>query len=683
MHEILKRALDEALTGAYAAELPGGAEEIVFSEDFEREMRGLIRRTDRPIQKYIPILTAAACAVIAIGCAALLPRLLSDRIPVEPNEDGTVTSVSSAPVIEEPVESTSVTETVSDDTEKIRDENPGAVGAGFADEPLISDKEDTTERDDEDGVDGEIDAPTAGSSEETSPPVPAETDPSEMEIPDHEEILEEDAADNDEDDSDSEDSIPTDDDDMDYDSVDDDMDYDSDDDVSYDSDHDDIAIDEDNDEETDESALQPIEKRDSLDEEIRALLGCSLSDSYLHYGGGYVNGKRYELPIVEGISPETYRDPALAELIGAAKYIGGEPGEVGLPLFTGNIGKAAPVIPPVYESDQSDRNSYDEIYFGEDAWVADEEDEIDTPTETVYLEIFPNGNACVRKEGYGGEAYYRLEDEALQKLTERIETRFSAKEPETVGELTEQLGSAEDYAQVYVGIRNYYDCTMYGELFDGSFFGELLQKYRDEPLRENDGTPSGTCPVYVRLTSRKTLQDEFFYFYADGTVSVPGEKAFTVDPAELRGLLTEYCRQKGLAPPIFYETLGEYLVGKNFTVLNAARIYARDMSDDVSFSGDDAEIRALVEKYAVESSFLPDGRGVSFGERESITLEPAGWFPSLRISRNEIQIGYSRNIFKTPDGLYDKLYTIISEKGESPYAAQDEDYYDDDVAYED
>lgn len=680
MHEILKRALDEALTGAYAAELPGGAEETVFSEDFEREMRGLIRRTDRPIQKYIPILTAAACAVIAIGCAVLLPRLLSDRIPVEPNEDGTVTSVSSAPVIEEPVESTSVTETVPDDTEKIRDENPGAVGAGFADEPLLSDQEDTTERDDEDGVGGEIDAPTAGSSEETSPPVPAETDPPETEIPDYEEILEEDAADNAEDDSDSEDSIPTDDD-MDYDSVDDDMDYDSDDDVSYDSDHDDIAIDEDNDEETDESALQPIEKRDSLDEEIRALLGCSLSDSYLHYGGGYVNGKRYELPIVEGISPETYRDPALAELIGAAKYIGGEPGEVGLPLFTGNIGKAAPVIPPVRESDQSDRNSYDEIYFGEEAWVADEEDEIDTPTETVYLEIFPNGNVCVRKEGYGGEAYYRLEDEALQKLAERIETRFSVKEPETVGELTEQLGSAEDYAQVYVGIRNYYDCTMYGELSDGSFLEALLRKYRKAEIRKEE--TYGNAPIQISLTSRKSLRTENLMFYSDGTVKMLGGGVFKIDESEVRAVLTEYCRQKGLAPPVFYETLGEYLVGKNFTVLNAARIYARDMSDDVSFSGDDAEIRALVEKYAAESELLPDGRGVSFGERESITLEPAGWFPSLRISRNEIQIGYSGNIFKTPDGLYDKLYAIISEKGESPYTAQDEDYYDDDVVYED
>lgn len=680
MHEILKRALDEALTGAYAAELPGGAEETVFSEDFEREMRGLIRRTDRPIQKYIPILTAAACAVIAIGCAVLLPRLLSERVPVEPNEDGTVTSVSSAPVIEEPVESPPAAETVPDDTEKIRDENPGAVGAGFADEPLISDKEDTTERDDEDGVGGEIGAPTVtGSSEETSPPVPAETDPSETEIPDHEEILEEDAADNVEDDSDSGDSIPTDDD-MDYDSVDDDMDYDSDDDVSYDSDHDDIAIDEDNDEETDESALQPIEKRDSLDEEIRALLGCSLSDSYLHYGGGYVNGKRYELPIVEGISPETYRDPALAELIGAAKYIGGEPGEVGLPLFTGNIGKAAPVIPPVRESDQSDRNSYDEIYFGEEAWVADEEDEIDTPTETVYLEIFPNGNVCVRKEGYGGEAYYRLEDEALQKLAERIETRFSVKEPETVGELTEQLGSAEDYAQVYVGIRNYYDCTMYGELSDGSFLEALLRKYRKAEIRKEE--TYGNAPIQISLTSRKSLRTENLMFYSDGTVKMLGG-VFKIDESEVRAVLTEYCRQKGLAPPVFYETLGEYLVGKNFTVLNAARIYARDMSDDVSFSGDDAEIRALVEKYAAESELLPDGRGVSFGERESIMLEPAGWFPSLRISRNEIQIGYSGNIFKTPDGLYDKLYAIISEKGESPYTAQDEDYYDDDVVYED
>ena len=50
MHEILKRALDEALTAAYAGEIPVGTEEVAFSEGFEREMCNLIRKTDRPFR---------------------------------------------------------------------------------------------------------------------------------------------------------------------------------------------------------------------------------------------------------------------------------------------------------------------------------------------------------------------------------------------------------------------------------------------------------------------------------------------------------------------------------------------------------------------------------------------------------------------------------------------------------
>ncbi|MDE7234144.1 MAG: hypothetical protein K2N29_03700, partial [Ruminiclostridium sp.] len=183
MYEILKRALDEALTAAYAGEIPVGAEEVAFSEGFEREMRGLIRKTDRPIQKYIPILTAAACAAIAIGCAVLLPRLLSNPVPVEPNEDSTATVTSPAP-IDEPVESSSTAGTTPDEPHEIQDENPSAAGG------VSDDKEDTTEWDDEDGdVAGENGVPAVtGSSVSTPDPYPQ--DPNDFPatvIPDSEE----------------------------------------------------------------------------------------------------------------------------------------------------------------------------------------------------------------------------------------------------------------------------------------------------------------------------------------------------------------------------------------------------------------------------------------------------------------------------------------------------------------
>ncbi len=711
MHEILKRALDEALTAAYAGEIPVRAEEVAFSESFEREMRGLIRKTDRPIQKYIPILTAAACAVIAIGCAVLLPRLLSHSVPVEPNESSAVT-------IDEPVESTSAAETDSDEPNAIRDENPGAAGIvpsdirdanpnygpgpdEFEDEnpgamgDVVDDEEDTTEWDDEDDdVGGENGVPAVtDSSPLTVDPSPQ--DPNDFPatgIPDSEEAaaddkdedsvgenteVDEDTAVDDEDGGENIITDDSDDDDAAYVDDEDDSDYDSDDDdVAYD-DSDDDDMDYDNDEAGDESPLPPIAKRATLNGEVRALLGCSLADSYLHNGNFMIDGKFYGLPIVEGIDPETYRDPALAKLIGTAKYIEGEPEERGLPLFWGNIGKEAPVIRPAYESDQSDRNQYDNLYFEESASVEDVEDEDDITAETVYLEFFRNGIVCVFMDGYSGSAYYRLDDEVLEKLTERIETRFKVSELKTVGELSEQLGSAEDYAQVYVGIRDYYDCTMYGALSDGTFFAELLEKYKKEKLQT--GSNSEYAPIRIELVSRKSLRTEYFAFYTDGTVRVGDDKFFKIDEAEVRAILTEYCRQKNLPAPVFYETLGEYLTGKNFTTLTEVSLYGKDSRSDLLLSGDGAELRALIEEYAGKSAFLPRGGSVSYREQGSIGIRVDGWFYDVRINRDVIVIGLSRNTFKTPDGLYDKLCAIISENGESPYAGQDEDYYDDDV----
>lgn len=662
MHEILKRALDEALTAAYAEAIPVGAEDAAFSEGFEREMRGLIRRTDRPIQKYIPILTAAACAVIAIGCAVLLPRLLSHSVPVEPDEDST-TTVTSSVLIAGPVESTSAEETVPDGTDEIRGENPNAAGGILEDT-----EEDTTEWDDEDDDIGrENGVPAAISSSAPTGDFPA------AETSDREEA----AADDVESSDSVEDDIENEDDEADYDLVDEDIGVDTEDDADYDSDN--ADMDYDNDEATDESALPPITKRATLNGEVRVLLGCSLADSYLHSGNFMIDGKFYGLPIVEGIDPETYRDPELAKLIGAAKYIEGEPEERGLPLFWGNIGKEAPVIKPVNGRDQSDRNYYDAHYFGEDHWIEDEEDEdIENDLEMVYLEFFRDGIVRVFMDGYSGAAYYRLDDETLKALIGRIEARFDVSEPETVGDLMKQLGSAEDYARVYVSVTNYYDRTMSGALSDGTFLADLLKKYKNETLQK--GEIGGRIPIRIELISRKTLRTDSFLFCADGTVWVGGNRFFKIGEADVRAILTEYCRQKNLPAPVFYETLGEYLTGKNFTTLIGTNFFGEDASDELRLLGDDAEIRALIEEYAAESAFLPDEEWISC--RENIGIQVDGWFYALRINRDVITIGFPGNVFKTPDGLYDKLCAVISEKGESPYTGQDEDYYDDDVAEE-
>ena len=76
MEKIMKKALDEALTERYSGELNSASEaNHAFSGDFERKMKALIRRTDKPLLYYSKYIAAAACAVVAIGCAVLLPAL--------------------------------------------------------------------------------------------------------------------------------------------------------------------------------------------------------------------------------------------------------------------------------------------------------------------------------------------------------------------------------------------------------------------------------------------------------------------------------------------------------------------------------------------------------------------------------------------------------------------------------
>ena len=79
MEKILTKALSEALTSVYSEELANAGEtSYKFSSEFELRMRELICKTDRPISRYTGWIAAAACAVIAIGCAVLMP-LLTDR----------------------------------------------------------------------------------------------------------------------------------------------------------------------------------------------------------------------------------------------------------------------------------------------------------------------------------------------------------------------------------------------------------------------------------------------------------------------------------------------------------------------------------------------------------------------------------------------------------------------------
>ncbi len=114
MENILARALTEALTPLYSEELRDSYDTgYKFSPEFENRMRELIRRTERPLWLRPGVIAAAACAVIGISSAILVPALMNNRIDTQPPADTSVSSVSA--VTAEPPE-TDITVTTPDIT---------------------------------------------------------------------------------------------------------------------------------------------------------------------------------------------------------------------------------------------------------------------------------------------------------------------------------------------------------------------------------------------------------------------------------------------------------------------------------------------------------------------------------------------------------------------------------------
>lgn len=707
MHEILKRALDEALTCAYAEALFAEAEEKhVFSAAFEKNMRALIRKTDHLYQKYSRILAAAACAMIAVGCAVLLPRLLANQIDVQQPESAIASDAAdmtekaaytAEPTAEETADTDEIVDAAADDLDEV----------GFdVEEP--ADREDETAIPSEESPD-DISAAGGGEIADTIPAENTENSASgsvlnNAPLPDS--IGDENptaaavnpngnsepgVAESGDDDEDNDDAYFEDDDEGDDDAAVYDVDSDDDDSAVYDddSDDDDVAYDDDGDddvsydseEDMDDDAadnattagvsqIPLIPAETTLGGEVRALIGCDLSESYLQSGYCRVGGERYDLPIMEGIPAETYQDAALAKLLGSAERTE-QPAEIGEAFLSVKIGRAPPFLSTVSDYDYSMRKYYSDIfYFG---WDYDddfyESDVWDDDMEACVLQFGTNGIVRISSEIYKGDAYYRLSDEALTKLTERLNARFQAAKPQKVGDLGKMLGSAENYAQVYVRVDRYYDCTMGGNLSDGAFLEKLLKKYGETKLTE--AKPQKDSPaISIEVTSRETLHRIFLIFYADGTVETLDGYAFAIKKSDVRGILKEYCKQKDLAEPVFYKTLGEYLSDKNFTRVNSALVNGESLKDTYLLEGENAErtlkkIRTLILNRAGESDYLPEKRTFSSRGFEPVVLSPDGWGVSLTVERDVIRIdaGTCVHAFETPEGLYEEISGLIRAEG--------------------
>ncbi|MCM1335262.1 MAG: hypothetical protein NC084_05695 [Bacteroides sp.] len=694
MHEILKRALNEALTVPYARELFVEPTEHVFSAAFEKEMRALIRKTDRVAQKYIRIMAVAACAAIAVGCAVLLPRIMDASIDVHPIETEETTSATT------PGRDSGADLEMADTEDEIAEDTTDQDEETILEEPTEDEEpEETSDLPDDNTTSGGASpSPTTtafeASGAEDAPAEGSEVsgNASDATVPTDTEALPPtgDGDDVDNDDVDDDDDIDDDDaplaggdtdvevldeadmDDADTDAEDDDEWYDDDAEevTSDDSDDDDASFDNDEDtvvdNEQDENpnmGVPAIPSEATLGEEVRALIGCGISDSFLQSGYCLIDGERYELPIAEGFAEEIYRDQEIAKLLEAAERTE-RPTAIGEELLYVRLIATPPTIPAINEFDFSPRKDYGSLFGGGDP--EDEEDldvDVEDDAEVCRLRVYTDGIVAVDGESYSGAEYYRLGEEALERLTERLRSRYRSFEPKKVGDLSALIGSRENYARIAVRIGNYYDCLMSGQVADGAFLEKLLKKYDKTkliPVTARDHTPV----ITVSLTSKKALRRVSFEFCADGTVYFGGY-GFTIKEAEVRAILTEYCKQKELATPVFYNTLDEYLIDKNFNEIGGAELSepgalkSYELSDEKTLD----KLKRSILDGAGESAYLPGGVTASSADTGYIRLYPKGWSASITIDNDTIHIVGTPDRFKTPEGLYDKLCELIRRNG--------------------
>lgn len=684
MYNIIKSALNDALTQQYSDELMSLTEEkYSFSEAFEMKMKKLVKKIDTPYYKYIGYLSAAACAVIVIGCSILLPKLTSSDVPVATTptetEEGIVTDV--------------VTETTPTQSEATFTTTPPVSVSEIVTEPSSSEATAAPE------ITSESTTTVTTPESETTVPIIVTTAESstttETEYTYHDE--------NpgmggkvDEDDEDDEDICDE--------SVDcEDDEDDGDDDIGDDSvdvtENDDEALADDDDCCDDDYVYTPpIPTEETLGEEIETLIGVPLTDSYPYNISVYNNGKvcSYTSSLKDAEAMEKMRDKEIAETLEKAELIDGTP-ELGARFVKVGISDIDPHIwdgtfqAQPSSRDFSPRNEYGTMFSFENDWDededVDEEDEEDFECRSCFITIYDNGVIKVKSDSsigeyYSGAAYYKADSAAVSTIFERVEQNEAMSGMKKVGDMLSYIAdSADDLQNAYLTtLTNVYDIRMWSDVENGDYLYKLLKKHKSEALTAN-ATSGSTALLSFRFTSVKNKHTFTLTFYADSTATISTvciKYRFNFPLDETVDLLDYLCELNGKEPAKRYATLADYLEGKNFSGLN----YISESVEQEGTPGikilsvpeEDTETMAKINKIIADAldkaEYLlvsPDNYKLDF----YATVK--GWSVPFRLGSDYVQIG--SNIFRLPDGTTEKIHKLLDEKGE---VSTEADYVEED-----
>lgn len=704
MHDIIKKALDEALTEKYHAELMGCAEtDYNFSVGFVADMKALIRRTDNKLIYYSKYIAAVACAVIAIGCAVLLPNLMDSSIDVEPP----VTETTSATSVTENTPETTTSLSPDSANPIVTDSTTPTVTTPDYSEPVTSTEPDVTNDAEYSPSTSDTDAETQnGTVTEETPPVDIPEDDAEVEgdssadtvtdddIPEDEDDTSADGIDNPEDDA-SEDDTDSDDDAV----------IEGDDVVIEDSsDDDDVAIEDDDceveddevaEDDTDSDDDTPIEDGDDVVIEDDEDWGDDAAPVLVP-----LEGTTFKETCEYIISYESEQSNTLEEL-----YITGMHGmnkEFNLELCDFSFVKdylvaqgSAPLLeeiefdfgdsiylnlsayPRSYSRtffDNSPRNNYEDFFgYGIETDEAVEDD--DDAGAQIEVRIYDSGIISVRALWFNSEtAYFTADKTATTELFDRLSEIGLPANAQTVGDIINGMNiTAANMSDGYAEVIGLYDIKLENVPVktDSMKQGivDILAKYSSSVCTIADDVPVGWISrgigIEVGLKDTSTLLR--LVVLSEDTLDISdghGSYLVKLKKADFRALISLICKEAGVAAPVFYETAADYLSDKpNFEALRSISIYKDNNYYNIYSEEKLAELLELIKSELGNARYNPFGRT---WKNTLLHLYTTAW--DFRITEeNEFIVFY--NCFESGTDLYNKVLMYILENADEIQAA--------------
>ncbi len=774
MHDIIKKALDEALTEKYYAELMGCEDtDYAFSGGFLSEMKALIRRTDNKLLYYSRYIAAAACAVVAIGCAVLLPVLTGDRVEV--TDPSVTTSVittaadedavsentatpeqTTAPAVSDTATGTTAitdetaqdtsdvdadtdiadspsadsTTTVPDSTDVSEDSAAPVVSEGS--EEAADDTDVDNEAEDEE-IQGDVtgdENPQTQSGIKDEEAEDVETEESEDEEPvedavaDAEDVVEDDSeADIDADieaDTETEDDSWVDDGDIWGDDAiidGDDAIIDGDDAVIEDDD--DVVVDEEEDADEDDVVIEdenpgagggdanpeggsgaensPIIPGNTMREVVQnAVYGAVFDKLYISYididNIDFVNGGidmyRFDTNILAyeyireyilscGDMAPSYPDPYTVLFNGEVMYVSLSVVDESYRL-------------PVY--DGSFRNRYEEYFGGVPEDDVDEEDAEPLDSgDRIFFEICEDGGILM--SGYDGRpAYFKVDSAKAAELFTKIRRMNITETAATVGDVIASAEiNADNISEGTARIKSLYDITLSNVPVDSAeakkAVVDFFEKYRNAPVRKLSGVPysSGATKngLQIRFGLNSTsaimqliIDSENRAVVSDGRIAY----AFDITLGDVKQLMACICQWAGVAEPVFYETMADYLVGKYYNRLTYIYYNESNAGEVTAY-----HISTAVKLSAVYNMVLAEAVNLKYAPFESNTI------PALQLTTENYDISFTKDgylrmgqsSFKGAGKLYNNIVAYVKANADMAADPDDEEVEDDEVEIED